>query len=99
MEQNEPLGTKEYEDLLDQNIVVLMYDGDFLYGILRSFDQFNNITLENCVQRIFHKKQYFQKSLGLYMIRGENIVLLGLSNLNLRDFEKVDQKTIETTLQ
>lgn len=95
MQEEEQLGTKENEVFLDKNVVVQMYDGKLLYGVFRSFDQFNNITLENCWQRIFKKNMYYQKPLGLYMIRGENIILLGLSNINLSQFRRVDLQEIE----
>lgn len=83
-------GIHEYEDFLDQDIVVQMYNGQLLYGLLRSFDQFNNIALEKCVERVFQDGKYSEREIGLYMIRGENIVLLGLSHLDLSKYEHVE---------
>lgn len=88
--QEEVLGTRECEIFLDKNVVVQMYDGQLLYGVLRSFDQFNNITLENCLLRVFKNQMYYQKPLGLQMIRGENIIFFGITRLNIQEFQRVD---------
>jgi len=36
-----------------------------------------NIVLEKTVERIFVGNKYAEKSLGIFVIRGENVVLLG----------------------
>jgi len=43
----------------------------------RSFDQFANLVLETAVERIVVGYLYSEKPLGLYVVRGENVVLLG----------------------
>jgi len=58
-------------------ILAVLRDGTHLVGILRSFDQFSNIVLENAVERRFVGKQCFDIPLGLFILRGDNIVLLG----------------------
>lgn len=51
--------------------------------MLRSFDQFTNFVLEDTVERKFctlddnDKYYYSDKKLGLYLVRGDSIVLLG----------------------
>ena len=55
----------------------MLRDGTHLVGILRSFDQFSNIVLENAVERRNVGKQCLDIPLGLFILRGENIVLLG----------------------
>jgi U6 snRNA-associated Sm-like protein LSm1 len=55
----------------------VLRDGTHLVGILRSFDQFSNIVLESAVERRFLGKQSFDIPLGLFILRGDNIVLLG----------------------
>jgi len=52
-------------------------DGRKLIGVLRSFDQFANVVLENAIERIYVKDTYGDIPLGLFVIRGENVVLLG----------------------
>ena len=43
----------------------------------RSFDQFANLVLEGAVERIISGSLYAEDPLGLYVVRGENVVLLG----------------------
>ncbi len=43
----------------------------------RSFDQFANLVLETAIERIVVGYLYAEKPLGLYVVRGENVVLLG----------------------
>jgi len=43
----------------------------------RSFDQFANLVLEGAVERITVGSLYSETPLGLYVVRGENVVLLG----------------------
>jgi U6 snRNA-associated Sm-like protein LSm1 len=46
-------------------------------GTRRSFDQFANLVMEDTVERIIVGTQYAEVPLGLYIVRGENVVLLG----------------------
>lgn len=62
---------------LDRKILVLLRDGRKLLGILRSFDQFANAVLEGACERIIVGDLYCDIPLGLYVIRGENVVLIG----------------------
>ena len=43
----------------------------------RSFDQFANLVLEGAVERVIVGMLYSEMPLGLYVVRGENVVLLG----------------------
>lgn len=43
----------------------------------RSFDQFANLVLEGAVELIIVGALYTEIALGLYVVRGENVVLLG----------------------
>ena len=62
---------------LDKLLLVQLRDGRKLVGILRSFDQFANLVLERCVERVIVGLQYAEVQLGLHVVRGENVVLLG----------------------
>lgn len=62
---------------LDKLLLVQLRDGRKLVGILRSFDQFANLVLERCVERVIVGVQYAEVHLGLHVVRGENVVLLG----------------------
>ena len=60
-----------------ERMLVVLRDGRKIIGVMRSFDQFANIVLEQATERIIFEKQFADVPLGLYVIRGENVVLLG----------------------
>ncbi|XP_031501046.1 sm-like protein LSM1B [Nymphaea colorata] len=62
---------------LDKKLLVLLRDGRKLLGVLRSFDQFANVVLEGACERVIVGDLYCDIPLGLYVIRGENVVLIG----------------------
>ncbi|GAA0139969.1 RNA splicing factor [Lithospermum erythrorhizon] len=62
---------------LDKKLLVLLRDGRKLLGTLRSFDQFANAVLEGACDRVIVGELYCDIPLGLYVIRGENVVLIG----------------------
>ncbi|KAL4333013.1 hypothetical protein GQ457_07G030890 [Hibiscus cannabinus] len=62
---------------LDRKLLVLLRDGRKLMGTLRSFDQFANAVLEGACERVIVGDLYCDIPLGLYVIRGENVVLIG----------------------
>ncbi|KAH0749388.1 hypothetical protein KY290_028620 [Solanum tuberosum] len=62
---------------LDKKLLVLLRDGRKLLGTLRSFDQFANAVLEGACERVIVGEIYCDIPLGLYIIRGENVVLIG----------------------
>jgi U6 snRNA-associated Sm-like protein LSm1 len=60
-----------------EKLLVILRDGRKLVGTLRSFDQFANVVLERAIERIIVGELYCDLPLGLYIIRGENVVLIG----------------------
>ena len=58
-------GSQALISLLDHYILIQLRDGSTTRGILRSYDQFANLVLQN--------------NSGFSVIRGENVVLLGES--------------------
>ena len=60
-----------------EKLIVMLRDGRKIIGVMRSFDQFANIVLEHAVERVVVGKRFADVPLGLYVIRGENVVLLG----------------------
>lgn len=62
---------------LDKRLLIQLRDGRKIVGFLRSFDQFANLVLETASERIIVGNLYAEKPLGLYVVRGENVVLLG----------------------
>eukprot|EP00934_Nitzschia_sp_Nitz4_P006980 Nitzschia sp. Nitz4//scaffold19_size178191//113387//114110//NITZ4_001991-RA/size178191-snap-gene-0.163-mRNA-1//-1//CDS//3329540723//6970//frame0 len=75
-------GSSSLVEELDQRVLIVFRDGRHLLGILRSFDQFSNMMLEDAIERNMHRSAsgetcFADIPLGIYMVRGENIVLLG----------------------
>ncbi|KAJ0402729.1 hypothetical protein P43SY_007871 [Pythium insidiosum] len=64
-------------DQLDKRILVVLRDGRHLVGVVRSFDQYSNIILQDTYERHVAGGLFCDIELGLNIIRGENIVLLG----------------------
>ena len=62
---------------IDKKILVVLRDNSNIVGTLRSFDQFANIVLENAVERMIVGTHYSDVPLGFYIVRGENVVLMG----------------------
>ena len=62
---------------LDKTLMIQLRDRRILIGTMRSFDQFANIVLENAKERIIVGQQFGEVQLGLYIVRGENVVLFG----------------------
>ncbi|KOO53588.1 u6 snRNA-associated sm-like protein lsm1 [Chrysochromulina tobinii] len=82
-------------------MLVQLRDGRKIIGLLRSFDQFANVVLEEAVERIIYEKQFADVPLGLYVIRGENVVLLGemrRASPRLRQDETKDAHTTSKLL-
>ena len=79
-------GAASMVEQLDRRLLVILRDGRHLVGKLRSFDQFSNMVLqETCERRILVVKQNDNSTicyqtdidLGLFIVRGDNVVLLG----------------------
>lgn len=88
---------------LDKKLMVILRDGRKFVGILRSFDQFANIVLQRTVERIWVGNKFSEKPLGVFLIRGENVVLVGEVDEDKEDqlvsgtqrWSHVDLKTIQ----
>ncbi|GLT58616.1 hypothetical protein SLA2020_314930, partial [Shorea laevis] len=65
-----------------EKLLVLLRDGRKLLGSLRSSDQFVNVVLEGACERVIVGDLYCDIPLGLYVIHGENVVLIGELDLD-----------------
>ncbi|KAF8591876.1 Sm-like ribonucleoprotein [Ramaria rubella] len=72
-------------DCVDKKMLVVLRDGRKLLGVLRSYDQFANLVLEDTVERVHHGAAYAEVRQGVFLIRGENVVLLGEIDLDVED--------------
>jgi hypothetical protein len=84
--------------------------GNFV-KILRSFDQYSNMVLEQVSERKFHRSKegiiYFADvSLGVYIARGDSMVLLGqvgsddgMKQIKLDELEAMTLEAVEEQLE
>jgi len=75
-------GSSSLVEQLDRRLLIVLRDGRHLIGVLRSFDQFSNCMLEDTQERRIlklssHKTVFVDIPLGLFLLRGDSIVLLG----------------------
>jgi len=79
-------GSSSLVEQLDRRVLIVLRDGRHLVGVLRSFDQFSNMVLEDTSERRIHRPSnsntnpvcyYTDVKLGLYLVRGDSMVLLG----------------------
>ncbi|KAK5650334.1 hypothetical protein RI129_001363 [Pyrocoelia pectoralis] len=77
MNRPELEGTAHLLDELDKKLIVVLRDGRTLIGYLRSVDQFANLVLHKTIERIHVGKEFGDIPRGVFIVRGENVVLLG----------------------
>lgn len=57
----------------------MLRDGRRLFATLRSFDQFGNLLLQDCVERFYVDLEFAEERHGgVFLVRGENVALVGL---------------------
>ncbi|OMJ28130.1 U6 snRNA-associated Sm-like protein LSm1 [Smittium culicis] len=80
-------------DLVDKRVHVALRDGKKLFGVLRSFDQYGSLILQDTIERVFIEGGYGNIDRGIFIIRGENIILLGeLDHEKENDFQNLNLK-------
>ncbi|KAI8979927.1 hypothetical protein BDB01DRAFT_699131, partial [Pilobolus umbonatus] len=85
-------------DSIDKKLMVILRDGRKLIGILRSFDQFANLVLQDTIERIYVGNCYGDIPRGVFLIRGENVVLLGEIDLDKEEQINLRQVPVEEIL-
>ena len=87
-----------------EKILVITVDGRTLAGTLISCDQVTNLVLKDTVERVIRPADDLEQSMetphGLYMIRGDNVVVAGLVDEDMDasiDWTKVRGEVIGTT--
>uniref|UniRef100_A0AC11CA10 LSM1 homolog, mRNA degradation associated n=1 Tax=Ovis aries TaxID=9940 RepID=A0AC11CA10_SHEEP len=83
----------------EEKHLVLLRDGRTLIGFLRSIDQFANLVLHQTVERIHVGKKYGDIPRGIFVVRGENVVLLGEIDLEKESDTPLQQVSIEEILE
>lgn len=75
---------------VDRKIFVLLRDGRKIFGVLRTFDQFANLLLQDSIERIYlgHHEvptRFGETYRGVFMVRGENVVMMGELDIDTED--------------
>ncbi|EEB06764.1 U6 snRNP-associated protein Lsm8 [Schizosaccharomyces japonicus yFS275] len=71
-------------EFVEQQVEVITNDGRCVLGSLRGFDQTTNLILSNSKERLISWDQETEViPLGLYIIRGENVAMVGLVDQQL----------------
>ena len=92
-------GTASLLEELDKKLMVLLRDGRTLIGYLRSVDQFANLVLHQTIERIHVGQCYGDIPRGVFIVRGENVVLLGEVDPNKADPESLMEVSLEEILE
>ncbi|CAG9766793.1 unnamed protein product [Ceutorhynchus assimilis] len=98
MNKPELEGTAHLLDELDKKLMVLLRDGRTLIGYLRSVDQFANLVLHRTIERIHVGKEYGDIPRGVFIVRGENVVLLGEIDPDKEDKLPLNEVTVDDIL-
>lgn len=72
-------------DLTDKKLILVLRDGRKLIGVLRSWDQFANLVLQDTIERLYAGNLYADIPRGVFVVRGENVLLLGEIDLDKED--------------
>ncbi|GFO02568.1 U6 snRNA-associated sm-like protein lsm1 [Plakobranchus ocellatus] len=92
-------GTASLVEEIDKKLLVVLRDGRTLIGYLRTIDQFANLVLHRTIERIHVGKKYGDIPRGIFIVRGENVVLLGEVDLENEDKLPLEQVDIDTILE
>ena len=70
--------TSALEPYVNRTVCVITADGRNIVGTLRGFDQVINIILDDSHERVFSTTSGIEQvPLGLYIIRGDNVAVIG----------------------
>lgn len=92
-------GTASLIEEIDKKLLVVLRDGRTLIGFLRTIDQFANLVLHRTIERIHVGKKYGDIPRGIFIVRGENVVLLGEVDLENESNLPLEQVNIDTILE
>ena len=90
--------------LYTEKVLILTVDGRTLTGTLLSCDQVTNLVLKDTIERIIRPADDEEPSMeqphGLYVVRGDNVVVCGLVNEEVDgsiDWTKVRGEVVGST--
>jgi len=65
------------EPLVNHTVNMITSDGRIILGTLKGFDQTINLILDDSFERVFTMNGVEQVKLGVFIIRGDNVALVG----------------------
>ncbi|KPM07508.1 Surface layer protein [Sarcoptes scabiei] len=66
------------ESYIAKTVSVITVDGRQIIGTLKGFDQTMNLIMEECHERVYSVSEGVEQVLlGLYIIRGDNVAVVG----------------------
>merc|ERR1712130_321839 len=65
------------DSLVGNKVEIITNDGRVVVGILKGLDQVVNVVLANTEERVFTAEGVDRQPLGLYLIRGDNVAIIG----------------------
>ncbi|CAG5112857.1 Oidioi.mRNA.OKI2018_I69.chr2.g7027.t1.cds [Oikopleura dioica] len=68
--------------LVGNKVEIVTNDGRVVVGILKGLDQVVNVVLANTEERVFTPEGVDRQALGLYLIRGDNVAVIGAVDEN-----------------
>ena len=74
------------EGYINHTVTVFTSEGRVIVGTLKGFDQTINLILDDSHERVYTTAGVEQVTLGLYIVRGDNVALIGEVD------EEVDKK-------
>lgn len=82
-------------------VEIITNDGRVVVGILKGLDQVVNVVLANTEERVFTPEGVDRQPLGLYLIRGDNVAIIGAVDENTElgmDFASVKAQQLPPIL-
>ncbi|KAF9653484.1 LSM-domain-containing protein [Thelephora ganbajun] len=78
---------------VDRRVLVILQDGRVIIGMLAGYDQKSNVVLSDSKERVYNTDEPVEEiPLGLYLVKGDQIVLIG--ELDLEEDESTDLSNI-----
>eukprot|EP00038_Savillea_parva_P009124 m.181414 g.181414 ORF g.181414 m.181414 type:complete len:93 (-) comp15249_c0_seq1:207-485(-) len=66
------------DQYVNKTVEVVTQDGRVIVGLLKGYDQYTNLILDECHERVYSSDVGVEPVvLGLYIVRGDNIAVLG----------------------
>jgi len=92
-------GTASLIKEIDKKLMVVLRDGRTLIGYLRSIDQFANLLLQDTIERIHVGGKYGDIPRGIFLIRGDNMVLAGEIDEEKEANSKLEEVSVAEILE